>query len=489
MTKMIKIKKIFGVHFYLGLLFFFSSIPPMPISAEPSVEKVHMEKDHRETPSLKNTYTSSLASVVEKVLPSVVSIFAEKIVQKRSFSLFDDPFFHFFLEGNNLGAVPQERLAQSLGSGAIVHEKGYIITCHHVIKGADNIRVILNDQREYEAGIVLEDPDEDLAVLRIKSKEGERFPYLAFSSLQHDQVGDRVIACGNPFGINMTVTAGIISANNTVIQNSVLLQTDAALNPGNSGGVLVNEEGKIVGIPNAIFSRSGGSHGVNFAIPAPLASSLVQAAVRGEKLKRSWSGLKVHSLDQKMVEALGGNIRQGVLVRDIHPKSPAIEADIRVGDVILSLNNQPVVSEEAFRYSLKVTPSGTVVPVHLYRRGNHYKGAFRLIEPPEDPASMRTVLDNYGFLTGIELANLSPAIVEEMGHGYLLPKKGVVVTRVDERYRQSDFVFDVGDVLLSLNGKAVTSVQDVLNLKAQKKRLLSVILQRGAQRIQFEQRS
>lgn len=428
----------------------------------------------------------SLSHIVKKVLPSVVSIFAQKKVNDNSFSLLNDPFFQFFFDSRS--EMPKERLSNSLGSGVIVHNSGYVITCHHVVNDADNIKIITNNKEQFDAVIVLSDPADDLCLLKIKTNKEKNFPFIEFSNNKNDEIGDRVIACGNPFGINMTVTSGIISAKNTIIQGRLAIQTDASLNPGNSGGALINVDGKMVGVPNAIFSKSGGSHGINFAVPATLGKKLLNSALSGKNLIHPWHGINVVSLNPEMIESLDANANGGVLVRFIHKKSPALSAGIEAGDIIIAINDQNIFNKETFRYILKSNEINEEIKLTILKKNKIIEKSFKMIEPPEGKNPMKKTIVDFSFLSGIEIANLSPRVASEIGFNDSIDYEGIVVTKVDEKYRESDFVFNIGDIIISINGKKVKNVNDVLQLVSGKEKLTSVILQRGHQKIQFENR-
>ena len=249
--------------------------------------------------------------------------------------------------------MPQERMQNSLGSGVIVTADGIVVTNTHVVKigGAAEIRVALADRREFDAKVILQDEKSDIAVLRIEGGDG-RFPYLEFENSDSVEVGDLVLAIGNPFGVGQTVTSGIISAlartrgrRNSEAQ--VFIQTDAAINPGNSGGALVDMAGTVVGINTAIFSRSGGSHGVGFAIPSNLVKLIVDSAVAGRKLERPWLGAKLDAVTREMAEALGLPASPGALVTRLYDKSPAAEAGLQAGDVIVGVDGHEVADARA----------------------------------------------------------------------------------------------------------------------------------------------
>ena len=264
----------------------------------------------------------SYAPVVHRVAPAVVNVYAAKVVQNRN-PLFDDPVFRRFF------GVPGDagrQVQRSLGSGVIVDPSGLVVTNVHVIEGADEVKVALADKREFEASIVLKDKRSDLAVLRIKDAH-ERFPTLDFANSDALQVGDVVLAIGNPFGVGQTVTHGIISAlartQVGITDYQFFIQTDAAINPGNSGGALVDMAGRLVGINTAIFSRSGGSQGIGFAIPANMVRVVVASAEHGGKaVERPWLGAKLQAVTADIADSIGLKRPAGALIADVTPGQP-----------------------------------------------------------------------------------------------------------------------------------------------------------------------
>ncbi|PCI44922.1 MAG: serine protease, partial [Alphaproteobacteria bacterium] len=299
----------------------------------------------KKVPSSKIEVQLSYAPVVKRAAPAVVNIYTKRVVRTRSYSPFaNDPFFQRFF-GDRLGGRPRERIQRSLGSGVIVGEDGVIVTNHHVVEGADEITVALSDRREYDAEIILDDEKADLAILRINTG-GEKLPTLKFSDSDTVEVGDLVLAIGNPFGVGQTVTSGIVSAlARTQVSGQdyqFFIQTDAAVNPGNSGGALIGMNGELIGINTAIFSRSGGSNGIGFAIPANMVRHVVSSALMGGELVRPWFGGGGQAVTSDIAESLGFDRPGGILVDDIYAGGPADKAGLEQGDVILSIDGKLV---------------------------------------------------------------------------------------------------------------------------------------------------
>jgi Do/DeqQ family serine protease len=280
----------------------------------------------------------SFAPIVQRVAPTVVNVYAAKVVENRN-PLFDDPIFRRFFGSSDM---PRDRVQRSLGSGVIVDPSGLIVTNNHVIEGASEVKVALSDKREFEAELVLKDPRTDLAVMRIKDQR-ERFPAIEFGDSDDLQVGDVVLAIGNPFAVGQTVTQGIVSAlartQVGITDYQFFIQTDAAINPGNSGGALVDVHGRLAGINTAIYSRSGGSIGIGFAIPANMVKVVVASARGGgAAVQRPWLGAKLQAVTAEIAESLNLKRPSGALVGTVAARSPAARAGLRTGDVIVAID-------------------------------------------------------------------------------------------------------------------------------------------------------
>ncbi|HKF70352.1 MAG TPA: trypsin-like peptidase domain-containing protein, partial [Stellaceae bacterium] len=282
----------------------------------------------------------SFAPIVKQAAPAVVNVFSRRVVRTSASPFADDPFFRRFFGNRSPFGLPQERVQNSLGSGVIIDPDGLIVTNHHVIQEAQEITVVLSDRREFEAKVLRSDERTDLAVLKIDQK-GERLPTLELGDSDALQVGDLVLAIGNPFGVGQTVTSGIVSGlARTAIGISdfrSFIQTDAAINPGNSGGALVDVDGKLVGINTAIYSRSGGSIGIGFAIPTSMVRAVVEGAKTGKLIARAWLGATGQPVTAEIAQAAGLDRPRGALVKEVVAESPAAQAGIRPGDVIVAI--------------------------------------------------------------------------------------------------------------------------------------------------------
>src|SRR3979409_1235927 len=327
----------------------------------------------RRVPSSGAELRLSYAPIVQRVQPAVVNVYAAKTVQNRN-PLLDDPIFRRFF---GVPGQQPEQMQRSLRSGVMVDPSGLVVTNNHVIEGADQVKVSLSDKREFEAEIVLKDSRTDLAVLRLKDSK-EKFPTLDFANSDELLVGDVVLAIGNPFGVGQTVTHGIISAlartQVGITDYQFFIQTDAAINPGNSGGALVDMTGKLAGVNTAIFSRSGGSQGIGFAIPANMVRVVVASAKSGGKaVKRPWLGAKLQAVSPEIAETLGLRIPSGALVANVTANSPAARAGLKLSDLIVAIDGQTFVYSHASVFRFATRPLGGAAPVGVPARGRHGK--------------------------------------------------------------------------------------------------------------------
>jgi len=321
----------------------------------------------------------SLAPVLEQVTPAVVNVHTRTRVQLRSSPFFDDPFFRRFFD---FPSVPRERVEQSLGSGVIVDaNSGHILTNNHVIDGADDIAVTLQDGREFAAELVGADRDTDLAVIRIEGEDLSALPLFPSDSLR---VGDFVVAVGNPFGLGQTVTSGIVSALGRSglrgLEYQNFIQTDASINPGNSGGALIDLAGRLIGINTAIFTPSGGNVGIGFAIPASTAEYVMDQLIRFGEVRRGSLGIDIQELDERLREALGVSAGSGVVITRLDPESPAGLAGLRAGDVIVAIDGRAVRDLQTLRNIEGLLAIGTEVSVAYLREGRERSTRLQMAE-------------------------------------------------------------------------------------------------------------
>ena len=437
-------------------------------------------QDGRVVPSSPGQLTMSYAPIVKRVAPAVVNVYAAKLVENRN-PLLDDPIFRRFF-GNPGG--PREQIQRSLGSGVVIDPSGFVVTNNHVIEGADQVKVSFPDKREFEAEIVLKDARSDLAVLRIGDKR-ERFTAIDLGDSDSLQVGDVVLALGNPFGVGQTVTHGIVSAvartQVGITDYQFFIQTDAAINPGNSGGALVDLSGRLVGINTAIFSRSGGSQGIGFAIPVNMVRGVISSAQGGSSVvRRPWLGAKLQAVTPEIAEGLGLKRPAGALVASVTPKSPAARAGLKTGDLVVAVDGQPVDDPNAFDYRFATKLLGGQVQLGIVRSGRESRLAVALESAPENPRNEVIIQARSPFL-GAKVANLSPALAEELRLDSAA--EGVAVLEVADGSVAQSIGFQKGDVVLTVNNEPIAKTADLQRVAAQPTRLWRVTILRGGQKL------
>ncbi len=429
-------------------------------------------------PSSRSDIALSFAPVVAATAPAVVSIYAQRVVAERVNPFFDDPLFCLLLR--DFGRVVP-RVQNALGSGVIVSPDGVLVSNTHVIDGADDIRVVLADRREFSAEVLLADRESDLAVLKIVGARD--LPTIPFADSDRAQVGDLVLAIGNPFGVGQTVSMGIVSAlaRSGIAVGSGLgyfIQTDAAINPGNSGGALVDIQGRLLGINTAILSRTGASHGIGFAIPANLVAQVVAQAEAGAKrFRRPWMGVAAQAVDAALADGLGLGLPQGVLIVDLHRQSPLLAAGLRAGDVVLEVDGEPVNSPAEMLFRLAARGLGGEATVTVLTREGKRQVTVPLHPAPEDPPRARIEFTS-GPLRGLVAETVNPAVIDE--NDLPLFVEGVVVV---EAYDLAARVgLGPGDVILSVNRRPVASTQALAQALREPVRAWELELLRGGQR-------
>lgn len=446
-----------------------------PLTASAQTERV--------APDSNGQMELSFAPIVKRVAPSVVNVYATTVTAATASPFAGDPFFQRFFGGNSQFFGSRPRTSQSLGSGVIVDSSGLILTNSHVVNGATDIRVTLTDGHEYAVELVLNDPKTDMAALRIKDPGGRSFPALTFGNSDNLEVGDLVLAIGNPFGVGQTVTSGIVSAlARTGVEASdysFFIQTDAAINPGNSGGALVDMQGRLIGINSAIFSQSGGSVGIGFAIPVNMAKVIVDTAIKGGQVVRPWFGARLQDLTTDLAKSLGLDVPRGALIADIAANSPAADAGFKSGDVIISVDGQAVRDSHAFNFRMATKPVGSSVPIEIVRQGKKMVLETPLRAAPSDNPALQVKITADTVFSGITAAALSPSLAQE----FSLPfdSKGVVVLDVAKGSRADNVGFQSGDVLLNINGTAIQTKDDFSRIASTASRGWQLVLQRGGQ--------
>jgi Do/DeqQ family serine protease len=433
----------------------------------------------RRVPNSPGELQLSFAPVVQRVAPAVVNVYAARVVENRN-PFMNDPFFRQFFGGG----VPREQVQRSLGSGVIIDPAGLIVTNYHVIEGASEVKVALSDKREFDADVVLKDEHSDLSVLRLKGAS-ERFPALEFGNSDELEVGDVVLAIGDPFGVGQTVTHGIVSAlartQVGISDYQFFIQTDAAINPGNSGGALVDVKGRLVGINTAIYSHSGGSQGIGFAIPANMVRVVVASAKGGSSaVKRPWLGAKLQEVTPEIADSLGLKRPSGALVASVVASGPAARAGMKTGDLIVSIDGTTVDDPNAFDYRFATKPLGGVAQIGVVRQGRELVVPVALQSLPDMPRNEVEIKGRSPFL-GATVANLSPALADELR---LDPQsEGVVITAVAGGSTAQSIGFQKGDIVVSVNSQKIAKSGDLERIANAGGRSWRITIQRGGQQI------
>lgn len=427
----------------------------------------------------------SFAPIVKRAAPAVVNIYASRKIRAPRSPLFDDPFFrHFF--GDQPGNQAPERMQKSLGSGVLVAADGVVITNNHVINDADQIRVALADKREFDAELLLKDERTDLAVLKIDG-DGESFPTVPFADSDELEVGDLVLAIGDPFGVGQTVTQGIVSAlartQVGISDYRSFIQTDAAINPGNSGGALIDMTGRLVGINTAIYSRSGGSLGIGFAIPANMAQLIVRSALEEGEIRRPWFGASMQVVTSDIADGLGLDRPRGALVTRVTDDGPAFRAGFRVGDLILAVAGRTIDDPDGFGYRFVTQGVGGTTDVTVLRNGSQLTLTVTLEAPPETPLRDARQLAGYSPLTGATVMNLSPAVAEEVGVDF--EDDGVVVSAIEPGSTAQRIGLRRGDIIVDINGREIVSTRLLVDVTDERPRVWRVTIERDGRRLQM----
>jgi Do/DeqQ family serine protease len=425
----------------------------------------------------------SFAPVVKKVTPAVVNVYASRVETAARNPLFDDPIFRRFFGGEGYDS----RVSKALGSGVIVDSSGLIVTNYHVIENMTQVKVALSDRREFDAEIVLRDPRTDLAVLRLKG--GKDFPVLELGDSDALEVGDFVIAVGDPFGVGQTVTQGIVSAlartQVGISDYGFFIQTDAAINPGNSGGALVDLDGKLVGINSAIYSRSGGSIGIGFAIPVNMVKSVIAAALHGgATVKRPWLGASLQSLTKDIADNLGIDRPTGALIVTVAAVGPAADAGLKRGDLITAVDDQSVDDAEGVGFRLAVQPLGGSARISVLRAGRALTLPLKLAAAPEVPPRDALTIHSRSPFEGAQVMNMSPAVAEELSLDGA--SQGVVVATVGDNSTAAQVGVQKGDVIITVNGLKIGTTRDLERACAERARLWDLTIQRGGETIRTQ---
>jgi len=402
--------------------------------------------------------SNALAEVADVVKPSVVNISTTSTVTMQESpygDLFNDPFFRRFF-GDQQDHQKRKYKSSALGSGVIVSENGYILTNNHVVKGAEEIKVVLADKREFKGKIVGTDPRTDLAVVKINAKD---LPAARLGDSSKLRIGDVVLAVGTPFGLNQSITMGIVSAvgrsNVGIADLEDFIQTDAAINPGNSGGALVNTNGEVVGINTAIFSTSGGYMGVGFAIPTDMAKTVMESIIKHGKVIRGWLGVSIQNVTPELAKSLNLKEAKGALVAEVVSDSPADKAGIKRGDVIVALNGKAVEDSTALRNMVSAAAPGTIIKIDLIREGKSQSLSVTLAEFKEQKQIKKAEYNNV--LKGITVQELTASVRNQLG--LQANATGVVITEIAED-SPAQGILQAGDVIMELNRREIRNISD-----------------------------
>ncbi len=445
---------------------------------------LHAQAQQREPPPSRPALQYSYAPIVRRAAPAVVNVYVRSRVQTIDSPFANDPIFRMF--GQGFG-IPRERVQSSLGSGVIISPDGVIVTNTHVVKGGTDtqIRVALADKREFDARVVVQDDKTDLAVLKIDSHEGA-FPFIEFSNSDEIEVGDVVLAIGNPFGVGQTVTSGIISAlTRTEMAQSdtqVFLQTDAAINPGNSGGALVDMQGKLVGINTMIFSQTGGSVGIGFAIPSNLVRLVADNAMAGRKIERPWLGAQIETVTRDLAGNLGIERISGAVVTSLSKSGPAARAGLQLGDVIVRVDGFEVGDAHSVHYRLTTKGVGNTSRLGIIRTKQPMEIDVELVSAPKPGKDdVRNLSGNNPF-DGARVSNILPSVADEFG---LQDSAGVVIVAV-RKEGVAARLFQPGDVILQVGKTKITDVVVLDEITRTPQRVWELVIKRGERVLQFQ---
>jgi len=420
----------------------------------------------------------SFAPLVRDAAPAVVNIYAKRIVETRVSPFASDPFFKNFF--GDLGPA-RPRVQNSLGSGVILSRDGFMVSNYHVVGGASDIRVVLKDRREFSAEVLLGDKASDLAILRLK--DAEDLPFLPLRNSNTVEVGELTLAIGNPFGVGQTVSSGIISGlarSGAVTGNErgYFIQTDAPINPGNSGGALIGMDGALIGVNTAIVTRSGGSNGIGFAIPAALVDQFVTQARAGEtRFRRPWAGMGGQTVDADLASSLGLERAGGMAITQVQEGSPFAAVGLGVGDVIVAAGGREVNSPSEMLYYMTVAGIGAEIDVRAIREGRVAEYTVAMIGPPDLPPREDVTLGERDVLQGMKVANVNPAVLSEyqlpiLPEGVVVLETGTIAPRVGVQR---------GDILREIDGRKITAPPDVLQALSTARRSVSLVVERGGQ--------
>ncbi|MDH6235100.1 Do/DeqQ family serine protease [Mesorhizobium soli] len=423
----------------------------------------------------------SFAPLVKTTGPAVVNVYASQQVRVRS-PFAGDPLFEQFFGGQFGGGQAPQRLQSALGSGVLVDPSGIVVTNNHVIKDADEVKVATSDGREFPSKVLLKDDSLDLAVLKIE--DSKPFPVIPVGDSDALEVGDLVLAIGNPFGVGQTTTSGIVSAlarsHIGVSDFGFFIQTDAAINPGNSGGALINMGGQLVGINTAIFSRSGGSIGIGFAIPSNMVRAVVESAKQGrDYFERPFIGATFEPVTAAIAESLGMAQPAGALVSAVSADGPAAKAGLKPGDVVLSLNDIAIEHVDALGYRLATLSIDNPATLNILSQGAEKKVEITPVRPPEGASAAEITIDGESPFSGAKVTALSPRLAQRLG----MPSeaKGVAIIDIQRGSSAGEFGFMPRDIVREVNGATIDTPEKLKLAAAEKTRWWRFTVERNGQ--------
>jgi serine protease Do len=420
----------------------------------------------QDAPVARDTHpATSFAPIAKRVSPNVVNIFTTR--RARGVPRLDEPLSQFFGPRQGDGSVPRQRREQSLGSGVILTDDGYIATNNHVVAAADQVRVVLPDGKEFTAKIVGTDPHTDLAVVKV---DGTTLSAITVTDSDNVDVGDIVLAVGNPFGVGQTVTSGIVSAKSRggmgIVDYEDFIQTDASINPGNSGGALIDAEGRLIGINTAILSRTGGNQGVGFAVPINLLRNVMDQLITAGKVTRGYLGVVIQPVTPDLAQEFKLPNQSGALVSEVTPASPGAKEGLKEGDVITEFNGKKVMDNRQLRFMTAQTPPGTKVPIKIVRDGKEQLLTVELGElKSEGLAGSGMPNSRQPEASSDPLDDVTIADVDARARQqFNIPDdvKGAVVVGVDPDSSAAAAGLQAGDVIVEANRKSVTNAREAI---------------------------
>lgn len=420
------------------------------------------------------------APLVKRAAPAVVNIYAKIMTEGQASPFGGDPFFEEFFRGF---APTRPKVEQSLGSGVVLSAGGLMVSNFHVVGMASEIRVVTTDRREYSARVLLGDKESDLAILQLE--DASDLPFLSLRNSDHVEVGELVLAIGNPFGVGQTVSSGIVSGlarsgAATGKMRGYFIQTDAAINPGNSGGALIDVNGDLIGINTSILSRSGGSNGIGFAIPANLvAQFMAQARAGNDGFMRPWAGMAGQPVDSDLAASLGLTIPEGIMIADLHPQSPFAMAGFAVGDIITHVDGLMVNSAPEMLFRMSVTGIGGTAIITRLHGPDTAEVEVAMIAPPDEPPAQELTLGDATVLAGLTVARANPVTIARFG----MPLATMGVLVIDPGAAGARVGLQPGDVISEINKHSINISDDVRAALTDPGRRVQMVLKRRGQKV------